>query len=119
MLDTAPSHVCVDLHHFPSRMERKAVLETHEGNTIATLSISEPIVPPGASPLTKSYLSKIEYCCAVHDFQHPGVNNDFLIKTRHPLAVTHNVSDDETCSQLRADCALPHMIMQHLLNIAK
>lgn len=26
----------------------------------------------------------------IHDFQHGGVNNDFLIKTAHPIALTYN-----------------------------
>lgn len=26
----------------------------------------------------------------VHDFQHGGLNNDFLIKTAHPIALTYN-----------------------------
>lgn len=26
----------------------------------------------------------------VHDFEHGGLNNDFLIKSRNPLAITYN-----------------------------
>lgn len=42
----------------------------------------------GADRLTllASYIAAL-----VHDFEHSGVNNDFLIKTSHDLAVTYNL----------------------------
>ena len=30
------------------------------------------------------------WSACVHDHEHGGLNNDFLVKTRHPLALTYN-----------------------------
>ena len=30
------------------------------------------------------------YAALIHDFEHLGVNNDYLIKSMHPLAVMYN-----------------------------
>jgi len=35
------------------------------------------------------YLALLTAAC-VHDFEHPGVNNVFLVKMQSPLAVRHN-----------------------------
>ena len=39
-----------------------------------------------------SHLEKFSVlmAAAVHDYEHPGVNNAFLVKTRHELAVLYN-----------------------------
>lgn len=36
--------------------------------------------------LLASYIAAL-----IHDFEHTGVNNDFLIKTNHDLAITYNL----------------------------
>ena len=30
------------------------------------------------------------WAAAVHDYEHEGLNNDFLVKTAHPLAITYS-----------------------------
>ena len=35
------------------------------------------------------YLAILTAAC-VHDFEHPGVNNIFLSKTQHPIAIRYN-----------------------------
>ena len=42
--------------------------------------------------MDKGLLWAIYAASLVHDYQHGGLNNDFLIKTAHPLAITY--SDD-------------------------
>ena len=37
---------------------------------------------------------------AAHDYQHPGLTNDYMIKTHHPLAMRYNDRYVLTCYQI-------------------
>ena len=43
-----------------------------------------------SSILTKLELFACIFSAIIHDCDHPGCNNNFLIATNHPLAITHN-----------------------------
>ncbi|DBA80240.1 TPA: putative 3',5'-cyclic phosphodiesterase pde-3 [Trebouxia sp. C0005] len=43
-----------------------------------------------AKVMTDSQICSTYYAALIHDFEHLGVNNDYLIKTFHPLAVMYN-----------------------------
>ena len=40
--------------------------------------------------LTRQAQLSTFWSACVHDFEHGGLNNDFLVKTSHPLAITYN-----------------------------
>ena len=40
--------------------------------------------------LNKVHQLAAYWSATVHDYEHGGLNNDFLIKTAHPLAITYN-----------------------------
>ena len=40
--------------------------------------------------LSRIHLQSGYWSAITHDYEHGGLNNDFLIKTAHPLAVTYN-----------------------------
>ena len=43
-----------------------------------------------AEMMTDNQILATYYAALIHDFEHLGVNNDYLIKTFHPLAVMYN-----------------------------
>jgi len=48
--------------------------------------------------LTKNQMVSLLIAAAIHDFEHPGLSNAFLIKTKHELAVRYN--DDSVCERM-------------------
>ncbi len=68
-------------------------------------------VPEG--PANALYMASAYWSAAVHDFEHGGVNNDFLIKTAHPLAITYNDQSPLENHHLAA-ATLENLKPQHL-----
>ena len=40
--------------------------------------------------LKKSDLLSVFISCMIHDFEHPGYSNQFVIRTKHPLAIRYS-----------------------------
>ena len=43
-----------------------------------------------SNALTRVQHLSAYWSSAVHDYEHGGLNNDFLIKTAHPIAIVYN-----------------------------
>ena len=50
------------------------------------------------SVITTQQMFSLLIAAAIHDFEHPGVSNNFLVKTQHELAVRYN--DDSVCERM-------------------
>jgi hypothetical protein len=51
---------------------------------------------------SRMHLASALFAAIIHDLEHPGFNNDFLIKTRAPVAITYNdrsVLENHHCAQ--------------------
>jgi hypothetical protein len=51
---------------------------------------------------SRLHLAAALFAAIIHDMEHPGFNNDFLIKTRAPVAITYNdrsVLENHHCAQ--------------------
>jgi hypothetical protein len=64
--------------------------------------------------LTSLDLCALFLSCIVHDFKHPGLNNAYLINSRHKIALTYN--DSSVLEQYHISSAFK-IISQHNANI--
>lgn len=51
---------------------------------------------------SRLHLSAALFAAIIHDMEHPGFNNDFLMKTRAPVAITYNdrsILENHHCAQ--------------------
>jgi len=74
------------------------------------------------TPYLKMHLSPLDkftlyISCAIHDFQHPGVNNSFLVNSRAPLAVRYN--DRSVLESFHVSGAFRMMTQKEHCNILK
>ena len=67
--------VCVCSIHVTSVLQMAHMLLCHGG---------------AGSALSKIHHQSAYWSAITHDFEHGGLNNDFLIKTAHSLAITYN-----------------------------
>lgn len=95
------SHVATHYRANPFHNLQHAFQVTH-----ATFSILKCVDAPLFSPLEKLSMLVAALC---HDIDHPGNNNDFEVKARSQMALTHN--DDAVLE--RHHCRVTFIILSH------
>ena len=83
------------VENFLNRVEGEYLRNSYHNNIHASDVTQTAAVILQSFAKHVSDIPKMEYFCiimasAVHDLGHLGVNNDFLIKSKHPRATTYN-----------------------------
>nr|KAJ3418611.1 hypothetical protein HK105_008101 [Polyrhizophydium stewartii] len=86
-----PEHV---LRMFIQRVESGYHQIAYHNSTHAADVLQTAAMLLLATPLKEKFTKLELFCmciaCAVHDIDHPGVNNTFLVQTSHPMAILYN-----------------------------
>ena len=67
--------------------------------------------------MTRLQLLASYWSAVVHDYEHQGLNNDFLIKVSHPLAIMYNDMSPLEQHHIAASAALMKDAQYHFVQV--